>query len=185
MMPRRHATTAIQACLLGAMLFALPGSVSGQGRTYVEFEPLGTVTVKPDHMTPVAFTFHVQSGYHINSSHPSTPELIPTRLGFSPPTDVVIAKVQYPAGQLTSFPFDPTEKLSVYSGDVVIRAVVISQPKATAGTYTVHGEFKYQACDNNSCYPPKKLPVQFDVKILPGARKGRARPNAQSPHIHN
>jgi Disulphide bond corrector protein DsbC len=149
---------------------------AGQARSYVEFEPLQTVTVKPGRSTPVAFTFHVRSGYHINSNRPSTPELIPTQLGFSPPPDLVIAKVQYPAGQLTSFPFDPTQKLSVYSGDVIIKAVIIPQRNATPGNYTVHGEFKYQACDDNACYPPKKLPVEFDLKVASPGDGTRPRP---------
>lgn len=159
--------------------------VIGQGRSYVDFEPLDTVTVKPGKTTPVQFTFHVKNGYHVNSNKPLTEELIPTSLGFSPPPDIILAKVQYPAGQITSFPFDPNEKLSVYSGDVIVKAVIITQPQAPAGTFTVHGEFKYQACDNNSCYPPKKLPVQFDVKVVPASATGGAHPTAQSPHIHN
>jgi hypothetical protein len=162
-----------------------PVASSAQSRSYVDFEPLNLVPVTAGKTTPVEFTFHIKSGFHINSSKPLTPELIPTSLGFSPPPDIIIAKVQYPAGQLTSFPFDPTEKLSVYSGDVIVKAVIIAQPNAPKGDFTVHGEFKYQACDNNSCYPPKKLPVQFDVKVVPASAKPTARPNAQSPHIHN
>jgi hypothetical protein len=158
-------------------------NTSSQKSGYVEFEPLSTVSLSSGHTTPVQFTFHIKSGYHINSSKPLTEELIPTSVGFTPPPNVVIAKVQYPAGQLTSFPFDPTQKLSVYSGDVIIKAAIITQPNAPPGTYTVHGEFKYQACDNNACYPPKKLPVQFDVKVAK-ATAAHARPNKQSPHIH-
>lgn len=154
-----------------------------QGRSYVEFSPLDTVAVSSGHTTPVEFTFHIKTGYHINSSKPLTEELIPTSIGFTPPPDLVIAKVQYPAGELTSFPFDPTQKLSVYSGDMVIKAAIIPQSNAAPGTYTVHGELKYQACDNNACYPPKKLPVQFDVKVAKATVK-HARGNKQSPNIH-
>lgn len=159
-------------------------SLAQQTRSYVEFDPLSTVPVKQGQNIPLQFTFHIKNGYHINSSQPLTAELIPTSLGFMPPPDLVIAKVQYPAGQLTSFPFDPTQKLSVYSGDVIVKAVMITQPKAPLGTYTVHGELKYQACDNNSCYPPKKLPVQFDVKVSKTTVR-KTRTNPQSPHIHN
>lgn len=152
----------------------------------VTADPLDPVTVRQGQKSPVAFTFHIKPGFHINSHLPATPELIPTALTFSPPEDLVIAKIQYPAGQLTSFPFDPTQKLSVYSGDVIIRGVVLAVPKAVTGNYTVHADLKYQACDDSACYPPKKLPVQFNVKISKGSpTSSRARPNAQSPHIHN
>ncbi len=151
----------------------------------VTADPINAVTVKLGQSAPVAFTFHIKPGFHINSNKPATPELIPTELKFSPPEDLVVAKVHYPAGALISFPFDPNEKLSVYSGDVTVKAMVLPAPKAAAGRYTVHAELKYQACDNNACYPPKRLPVAFDVRIAGGATSGRARPNAQSPHIHN
>ena len=171
--------------LVCAPAFSQVASSSSSSRSYVEFEPLDTVAINPGKMTPVQFTFHIKPGYHINSSKPTTPELIPTSIGFTPPPDLVIAKVQYPAGQLTSFPFDPTEKLSVYSGDVIIKAVVLPDTRAPKGTYTIHGEFKYQACDNNACYPPKKLPVQFDVAVSKSARKStKPRANKQSPNIH-
>jgi Disulphide bond corrector protein DsbC len=151
----------------------------------VTADPVNAVTVRLGQSAPVAFTFHIKPGFHVNSNKPASPELIPTELKFSPPEDLVVAKVQYPAGVLTSFPFDPTEKLSVYSGDVIIKATVLPAPKAAIGNYTVHAELKYQACDNSACYPPKRLPVAFDVKIGSRTRSGRARPNAQSPHIHN
>ena len=180
-----------KALFLGIIAGALlSGSGAQQGdltakKGFVSFSPPGTVVVHGKQAAPVEFTFHVQQGYHINSNQPSTPELIPTQLHFSLPGDLAIGKVQYPAGQLTSFPFDPNEKLSVYSGDVTIKALVLAQSGASPGAHTVHGELRYQACDNNACYPPKKLPIEFDVKVASGGSSGKpTRGNRQSPHIH-
>lgn len=171
----------IKIVAIASLLFLLcTGPLSaqlGEATSRVTFEPLSTVIVHPGHNTPVQFTFHVKPGFHINSNKPMTEELIPTVLSFSLPEDLVVGRLQYPAGTLTSFPFDPTQKLSVYSGDFVVKGVLIAQPKALAGPYTVHAELKYQACDNNACYPPKKLPIAFNVKIGSGGRStSRARP---------
>jgi hypothetical protein len=160
-----------------------PDAMAANAR--VTADPVNSVTVRLGRSAPVAFTFHIKPGFHINSNKPASPELIPTELKFSPPEDLVVAKVRYPAGALISFPFDPKEKLSVYSGDFAVKAMVLTAPKAGAGRYTVHAELKYQACDNNACYPPKRLPVAFDVRIAGSGSSGRAHPNAQSPHIHN
>jgi DsbC/DsbD-like thiol-disulfide interchange protein len=163
----------------------LPAQNQSASQNKVDLVPINPVAIKAGKSIPMVFTFHIKPGFHINSNKPSAEELIPTQLGFSPPQDLIIAKVEYPAGELKSFPFDPTQKLSVYSGDLAIKAVVIAQNSAAPGTYTVHGEFKYQACDNNACYPPKKLPVDFSVSVEKGARGStRPRPNKQSPHIH-
>jgi cytochrome c biogenesis DsbD-like protein len=157
-----------------------------QGRTFVNFISASNVVVSPGRSTPVQFTFHVVDPYHVNSSQPLAEELIPTQLHFSLPGEVAIGKLQYPAGKLMSFPFDPSTKLSVYSGDFVVRGVVIAPGQASSGTYTIHGELKYQACDNNACYPPKKLPFTFNVKVGSGSKAvPKARPTKTSPHIHN
>lgn len=156
------------ACLLNAQESPAP-----QGRTFVSFVSASNAVVSPGHSTPVQFTFRVQDPYHINSSHPLVEELIPTQLHFSLPGEIAVGRMQYPAGKLVSFPFDPNTKLSVYSGDFVIRGLLVAPSKAATGTYTVHGELKYQACDNNACYPPKKLPFTFNVKVGSGSKTGR------------
>jgi hypothetical protein len=162
----------------------IPQSTDANAR--VTFDQPEAVTVPLGKSVPVALTFHIKAGYHVNSHQPMTPELIPTEVRFTPPQDLVVAKIQYPAGELTAFAFDPSEKLSVYTGDIAVKAMVLTAPQATAGPYTVHGELKYQACDNSACYPPKRLPIQFEVKIAKGsAASSRAHGNAQSPHVHN
>jgi hypothetical protein len=52
------------------------------------------------------------------------------------------------------------------------------------GKYAVRGTLRYQACDNAQCFPPKTLPVNFDVKIVKEPSQGHRNP-AQSPHVHN
>ena len=176
--------------LIGFVALLLPGSFARPQGVDANFrvtsDPIEAVHVTMGRSTPVAFTFHIKPGFHINSHEPAQPQLIATDLRFSPPEDLVIAKKQYPEGVVSIFPSDPNAKLSVYFADFVVKAVVMAAPKATAGNYTVHGELKYQACDNSSCYPPKILPVHFDVRLGGSSvRSHRARPNAQSPHIHN
>jgi len=172
--------------LLSGGLASAQESLAPQGRTFVNFVSANNVVVSPGHSTPVHFTFHVVDPYHVNSSQPLEQELIPTQLHFSLPAEVALGKLQYPAGKLMSFPFDPSTKLSVYSGDFVVNGIVIAPGQASTGTYTIHGELKYQACDNNACYPPKKLPFTFNVKVGSGGKAiPKARPTKTSPHIHN
>jgi hypothetical protein len=185
MKPNCLALFALCVILVGGTVRA-QDSIAPQGRTFVTFTPMNRVTVMPGHSTPVLFTFHVQDGYHINSNKPIAEELIPTQLHFSLPGELAVGRLQYPAGALISFPFDPKQKLSVYSGDLVVRGLVVVPASSDPGPYTIHAELKYQACDNNACYPPKKLPFTFDVTI--GKRTAstpKARPTRTSPHIHN
>ena len=100
--------------------------------------------------------FRVVDGFHVNSHTPKSELLIPTRIELQPSAGVKAEAVAYPAGTSYSFSFDPTEKLDVYSGDFTVKLPVVAE----AGTHTVDGTLRYQACDHAACYPPKSLPVQ-------------------------
>lgn len=132
----------------------------------------------------VTLSFRVANGFHINSNHPNSELLIPTVLKLDPPTDLSLGNIRYPDGQELSFAFSPDDKLSVYSGDFTVQATARTIGAIHAGTYRVHGELHYQACDNSACYPPKSLPVAFDVKVQNPPPPTRHNP-AQSPDVHN
>jgi hypothetical protein len=134
--------------------------------------------------TMVNLNFRVPPGYHINSNNPKSEFLIPTALKMDLPTDIILGKIEYPAGEETSFPFSPDEKLSVYNGDFTVAVAVHPLHSVVPGKYIIHGLLRYQACDNAACYPPKALPVSFEVKVVKEPPAHHANP-AQSPHIHN
>ena len=147
--------------------------------------PIAPVAVHAGSSKQVELPFRVALGYHINSHKPTSELLIPTVLSVSPPTDISVAKLTYPAGEDRTFPFSPDEKLNVYTGDFALTALVRAAPTTPPGRYRVHGTLKYQACDDRACYPPGKLPVAFDVRVTKAAKTGRTRRNpAQSPHVH-
>jgi DsbC/DsbD-like thiol-disulfide interchange protein len=100
--------------------------------------------------------FRVVDGFHVNSHTPKSELLIPTQIAFQPAAGVKAEAVEYPAGTSYSFSFDPTEKLDVYTGAFTVKLPVVAE----AGTHTVDGTLRYQACDHAACYPPKSLPVQ-------------------------
>jgi DsbC/DsbD-like thiol-disulfide interchange protein len=103
--------------------------------------------------------FRVVDGFHVNSHTPKSELLIPTKISLQPAAGVKADPVEYPAGTSYSFSFNPSEKLDVYSGAFTVRLPVVVE----AGTHTIDGTLRYQACDHAACYPPKSLPVQVIV----------------------
>jgi hypothetical protein len=101
------------------------------------------------------------------------------------PTDIILGKIEYPAGEDRNFPFSPDEKLSVYSGDFTIAVAVHPLHSVVPGKYEMRGVLRYQACDNAACYPPKNLPVSFEVKVVKEPASSQRSNPAQSPHVHN
>jgi hypothetical protein len=156
----------------------------GKKAPSVTLVPPPVATVVRGKATAVELQFHVASGFHINSNTPSEEYLIPTDLKLDPPTDIVVGKITYPPGEQMSFAFAPDEKLSVYSGDFAVSVSVRPLASVLPSKYEFRGTLKYQACDNAACYPPKRLPVEFEVKVIK-APKPPAKNPAQSPHAHN
>lgn len=156
---------------------------SGPAGPSVTAAPIAPVRLQQGKSAEVEMNFRVARGFHINSNHPKDEFLLPTQLKLDPPSDVVISKLQYPQGQDYSFSFAPDQKLNVYSGDFTVQGMVSTTSRAPKGTYRVHGTLSYQACDNAACYPPKRLPVAFDVRVVSAPRRPAKNP-AQSPHVH-
>jgi hypothetical protein len=147
--------------------------------------PIDAVPVKPGGAAPVQFEFRVAQGFHINSNKAKSELLIRTVVNLDVPTNVSVAKVTYPPGEDLTFPFSPDEKLSVYTGDFVVKAQVHTASATPYGTYRVHGVLRYQACDNRACYPPTFVPMFFDVTTAKPTKTSRAKKNpAQSPDVH-
>jgi hypothetical protein len=172
---------------LTPIFLASAGLVSGQtpGKApTLTVETVPPVTAERTQATMVNLNFRVPPGYHINSNTPKSEFLIPTALKMDLPTDIILGKIEYPTGEDATFPFSPDEKLSVYSGDFTIALAVHPLHSVVPGKYQMHGVLRYQACDNAACYPPKTLPISFEIKVVKEPPPHHANP-AQSPHIHN
>ena len=150
----------------------------------VTVAPVPLVTVTQGKSATAPISFRVARGFHINSNRPKSEFLIPTRLRIDATTDIVIGKTTYPEGRDMSFAFAPDEKLNVYTGDFEVDVLVRPLRSVQAGKYVVRGTLKYQACDNAACYPPKQLPLSFDVKIAKAPPSATKKNPAQSPHAH-
>lgn len=148
----------------------------------VEMAPAGVTPVTRGKPNSVELDFRVKQGFHVNSNRPNSPYLIPTVLKLDAPTDIVIGAVGYPAGRNLTFPFAPDEKLNVYSGDFALDVIVHPLRHLAPGKYNVRGQLRYQACDDRACYPPRNLPVHFEVQVR--KTPPRPHPNRQSPHVH-
>ena len=138
----------------------------GDKQPSVTMVPVGNVQIWPGASTSVALDFRVGSEFHINSHHPKAEYLIPTALKLNVPEQLAVADLKYPAGEEMAFAFSPDEKLSVYSGDFSIDAILKAPASAAVGTYPVKGELRFQACDHSACYPPRSIPVQFQVTVV-------------------
>ena len=162
----RRAAIIVPLLLLSCAAMSAAPDIGGTVPERVVFVgPAAPVAVYAGRSGKALLEFRVGPTYHINSNTPRSELLIPTTLMLTPPAELSVGKVTYPAGLDANFPFAPTETLNVYSGRFMVSTTVTASPKTVPGTYKMHGVLRYQACDDRACYPPKQLPVEFDVTV--------------------
>jgi hypothetical protein len=157
------AAVAFAALALGGAAQKLPWqSAEGEGggpQQMVRFMYPQQVTLAAGKAQTIELHFRINEGLHVNSHEPRQKSLIRTELIEVEPAGVKIAAVDFPQGSDYAFPADPSEKLSVYTGEFVLKMHLTVE----RGNRLMQGALRYQACDAHTCFPPRNLPVSVDV----------------------
>ena len=119
----------------------------------------------------IAVVLEIARGYHMNSHQPTDAYLIPTALTLQLPTGFELEDTIYPKGQLEKFAFSPNHALDVYSGSVTLLLRLEAHADAPLGETEIPIMLRYQACNDNVCLPPVKMPVSAKLEV---ANKGTA-----------
>jgi DsbC/DsbD-like thiol-disulfide interchange protein len=122
----------------------------------------------------VAVVTEIAHGYHMNSHHPTDKYLIPTTLTPKLPTGFELLDTLYPAGRVEKFSFSPDKGLDVYSGSVTLKLRLIAHNDAPIGAVTFPVTLRYQACNDTTCLPPAKVPVDVRVDVAAAGAAAKA-----------
>jgi hypothetical protein len=136
---------------------------------YVSLEP-----VPAGKEFQVAVVAQILQGFHMNSHKPSEDYLIATTLTAQPPAGIQLLDTIYPDGRNEKFSFSPDKPLNVYTGTVTLRLRLTAKTDAPLGATTLPLTLRYQACNDTTCLPPVKLPVDVKVDIAAGGVNSRA-----------
>lgn len=119
-----------------------------------------------ENSTAVArLTVAIQTGFHIQSDHPKSDFLIPTRLTLTSAGGVVVERVTWPRPQEHKFTFS-ADPLDVFEGSVPV-LVHLKEHGPHVGSHVLKGTFRYQACNDQLCRPPVTVPVSLTVDVVP------------------
>ena len=105
----------------------------------------------------------LQEGFHVNSNTPSETYLIPLRLTWEPGSLETVG-VAFPKPGLEKYAFSD-KPLSVFTGGFEIVTKFKVAEAAQSGPGMALGKLRYQACNNNSCLPPKTVEIKLPVVI--------------------
>ena len=110
----------------------------------------------------VELHFRIRDGLHINSHKPLDKNFIRTELIVAEPDGVDVQAVIFPEGTDYASKAFPGQKLSVYTGEIVLDARIMVSKR---GERMLPAALRYQACDADRCFPPKKAPVALDLVV--------------------
>jgi hypothetical protein len=125
--------------------------------------PLKKVEAKHGATLEVKIPVLLKPGYHVNSNTPSEAYLIPLRLTWEPgPLQAV--EVVFPKPHMEKYEFS-TNPLSVFTGDFELVTKFKTAGDAANGPGMALGKLRYQACNHNSCLPPKTIEIKLPVVV--------------------
>lgn len=112
----------------------------------------------------VVVTARIADGWHINSNNPVGSYAIATRLVVTPPAQVSVGAIAYPAAQLVTLAFAGAEKLSVFTGTAQFKASIAASSQFRRGVGApAKIELYFQACNDSQCLRPASVEETIDL----------------------
>ncbi|MCK9281853.1 MAG: thioredoxin family protein [Melioribacteraceae bacterium] len=108
----------------------------------------------------------IKDGFHINSNKPKEDFLIPMVVS-SGNKLFPIAKVSYPTPKEELLKVSPVP-VSIYSGEISVALNFVVGKNVSPGDYVIPIEFNFQACDDETCFPPDVIKTNLNLKIEKG-----------------
>jgi DsbC/DsbD-like thiol-disulfide interchange protein len=166
--------TLLLACVAGSLTPTVNSAATAQSSTDAPAAPASIVKPRAFvSLSPVprgkefqvGIAVDIAHGYHMNSNLPTDKYLIPTTLTPKLPTGFELLGTIYPAGRVEKFSFSPEKGLDVYSGTVTLKLRLIAHNDAPIGAVTLPVTLRYQACNDTTCLPPVRVPVDVRVDV--------------------
>jgi DsbC/DsbD-like thiol-disulfide interchange protein len=109
-------------------------------------------------------TMDIPSGYHVNSNRPLEKFLIASQLRIEAPNGMRVGTITYPRAVLRKLKFSKS-KVSVFEGRAVMRFSVTVPAGFASQAVELKAHIRYQACNDNLCFPPRSRDVSVWVTI--------------------
>jgi thioredoxin:protein disulfide reductase len=130
-----------------------------QPQAYVSLQP-----VPRGRAFQIAVVSKISPGFHINAHMPSEDYLIPTKVTADLSPGVFLVESTYPHGVMRAFRFSKTP-LRVYEGAFTVLMKLRASGTAPTGPQKISLTVAYQACNQDACLPPTKIPVTAELEI--------------------
>ncbi len=142
---------------------------------------LSTTAVHAGDTPTIAVIVKVHDGLHAQSHTPVDDYAVKFDLATDKNPQADFGATRFPDPTIKTFP--NLGKLSVYEGKNVIRVPVTIHGDAKTGDLKLSGSVTFQACNDDTCFPPETVNFSVDTKVV--AAGDAVTPNADYPADKN
>ena len=120
--------------------------------------------VKKGRVVRATVVMDIPSGLHVQSSKPLDKFLVPTKLDVETPSGMNVGPVSYPRPLMRKLKFSKGN-VAVYEGKAMIRFNVTVPANYSGGSGEIKGKLRFQACNDESCFPPITREVKMWLNV--------------------
>jgi thiol:disulfide interchange protein DsbD len=106
----------------------------------------------------------IADGYHITANPVTLSYQIATQLSVEPGEGLTPLPPVYPPSLMKKFAFEP-KPFAVYEGEAIIKLPLRADASAAKGAHSLRAKLRVQACDDQSCYPPRTINTSIPVTV--------------------
>jgi DsbC/DsbD-like thiol-disulfide interchange protein len=161
----------LRAFVLVLSLAAVAGTASAQEGAFPKaasvLQPQAYVSLQPvprGRSFEIALVAKITPGFHVNAHEPTEDYLIPTKITADLPHGIVLVETTYPRGVMRTLRFSKTP-LRVYETSFTVRMKLRADGAAPLGHQKIGLTIGYQACNQDACLPPTKIPATAELDI--------------------
>ncbi len=165
---RRFLCSKAAAAILLCFSFAIAGRALAQTPKPNELVKITGAKISPALSAGGVCTLNVDAevvaGWHINSSKPFSDDYIPTKMTVDGPVGLTIGTIKYPPPETITLEFAPSDKLSVYSGNLnFVAPINAAKDFAAKPGDKITITIDYQGCNNSECLRPASVTKTIDI----------------------
>jgi thiol:disulfide interchange protein DsbD len=120
--------------------------------------------VKKGRIVRATVVMEIPAGLHVQSSKPLDKFLVPTKLDVETPAGMTVGPISYPRAVLRKLKFSKG-MVAVYEGRSLVRFNVTVPANYSGGSGEIKGKLRFQACNDESCFPPVTREVKMWLNV--------------------
>jgi thioredoxin:protein disulfide reductase len=151
--------------LLLAAVLLIPAQLFSQSSNDVQVSgSLAPDKIKKGRVVQGTIVMNIPAGLHVQSSKPLDKFLVATKLDVEAPREMKLGAITYPRAQMRNLKFSK-DKVAVYEGRTSIRFNMTVPANYSGGSTEIKGKLRFQACNDESCFPPVTREVKMWLNV--------------------